>query len=126
MAADELDDYVESLMERCGIDQVIVLRFDARMALDRGLAVFEGDPVLLYARAMLLERGDDTGRARLEHAENALQRALALLHQVQHRAPRRLEWDAVLSAPCGGRLAVRQGLSPRGTAPFSPALISSH
>ncbi len=32
---------------------------DARMALDRGLAVFEGDPVLLYARAMLLERGDE-------------------------------------------------------------------
>ncbi|GAB2491671.1 tetratricopeptide repeat protein [Arenimonas alkanexedens] len=30
----------------------------ARMALDRGLSVFEGDPVLLYARAMLLERTD--------------------------------------------------------------------
>jgi tetratricopeptide (TPR) repeat protein len=36
---------------------------DARLALDRGLAVFEGDPVLLYARAMLLERGDDTDAA---------------------------------------------------------------
>jgi tetratricopeptide (TPR) repeat protein len=31
---------------------------DARLALDRGLAVFEGDPVLLYARALLLERSD--------------------------------------------------------------------
>ena len=36
---------------------------DARMALDRGLGVFEGDPVLLYARAMLLERGDEVDAA---------------------------------------------------------------
>lgn len=36
---------------------------DARLALDRGLAVFEGDPVLLYARAMLLERADQVDAA---------------------------------------------------------------
>lgn len=36
---------------------------DARLALDRGLAVFEDDPVLLYARAMLLERRDEVDAA---------------------------------------------------------------
>ena len=36
---------------------------EARLALDRGLAVFEGDPVLLYARAMLLERSDQVDAA---------------------------------------------------------------
>ncbi|HEX4853851.1 MULTISPECIES: tetratricopeptide repeat protein [Arenimonas] len=36
---------------------------EARLALDRGLAVFEGDPVLLYARAMLLERGNQVDAA---------------------------------------------------------------
>ena len=36
---------------------------DTRLALDRGLSVFEGDPVLLYARAMLLERSDDVDAA---------------------------------------------------------------
>lgn len=36
---------------------------DAGMALDRGLAVFEGDPVLRYARAMLNERRDQVDAA---------------------------------------------------------------
>ncbi|HEU0152853.1 MAG TPA: tetratricopeptide repeat protein [Arenimonas sp.] len=36
---------------------------DARRALDRGLAVFEGDPVLRYARAMLFERLDEVDAA---------------------------------------------------------------